>query len=284
MEPGKAEEGDQSSSSVPPLTRCRPNGEIWTRTPAVQAEINAIFRNSPDEWIRRAAVRQRDGADFMSEECLVHLLREARVRGDERVLARLWGCFVARVTPRITSKLGKLGDDHLEEGHSAVIRDIGTAILDLTTDRGDFLQVNFWTAIDRRATSEFRRQRKLKDRAAASVPLSSLAGEDRTDVDEGVFEGDGRAGGERWDDERASALDQLVSAEDQESVGHALASLPPLVRQAFVLRYYEGWKIESNDPTEMTISKALKRSDRQIRNYLAQAENLLRVWREEMKR
>lgn len=282
VEPSRAEE--QEHARVVPLTRRRPNGEIWAHTPEVEAEISAILPSTPVEWIRRAGIRQRDAADFMAEECLVYLLRAARARGDERALTRLWACFVTRVTPRITSKLGKLGSDYLEEGHAAVLRDIGMAILDLATDRGDFLQVNFWTAIDRRATTEFNRQRKLKDRAKASVPLSHLAGEDRTGIDEEEAEGVAQAGREHWVDRRGSALDQLVSGEDEESAGRALASLPPLVRQAFILKHYEGWKIQSSDPGEMTISKALKKSDRQIRNYLAQAEELLRAWREETKR
>lgn len=279
METGDAVEGEQSTRPVA-LTRHRPNGDVWARSAAVQAEITATLRLSQDERFRRAGIRQREQSDFMSEECLVYLLRDAQARGDDHARSKLWGCFVSRIQLRIASRLAKLGPEHVEEGYAAVLRDIGLAILDLSTDRGDFLQVSFMTGLYRRTTTEFRTQRRAKVRTQATVPLSRLAGEEGPHA-EPEDQGEAQVARDRWDDGEPSALDVLVGAEDKAAASHALASLPPQERQAFILRHYEGWQIESNDPAEMTISKALNRSGRQIRNYLAKAEERLRAWRKE---
>jgi DNA-directed RNA polymerase specialized sigma24 family protein len=277
---GKAVEAEEPDAPVP-LTRRRPNRETLKRSAATEAEIGRVLQLSQDERLRRVGIRERQHPEFMTEECLVYFLRDAQARADDRALLRFWTHFVSRVQGRIVSKLAKLGPDHVLDGYIAVLSDIGQAILDPETDRGDFLQVSFWTVIDRRATSEFRSQRRAKLRAQTEVSLTELAGEEGAGAYPDDGEGRARIPRSSWEDDRPSALDNMVTAEDKAAASRALASLPPLVRQAFILRHYEGWQIDSNDPTEMTISKALKKSPRQIGNYLKEAETRLRAWREE---
>ena len=51
------------------------------------------------------------------------------------------------------------------------------------------------------------------------------------------------------------------------------------MQQAFLLAHVEELPIESKDPTIMTVSRALNKSGRMIRNYLAEAERVLAEWR-----
>ncbi|HEX5438845.1 MAG TPA: hypothetical protein VFW98_16960, partial [Gemmatimonadaceae bacterium] len=221
----------------------------------------------------------------MSEECLVYLIRDARARGDDRSMCALWNALVTRCAPHINSQLATLGHQSVEEGYHAVLRDIGMAILDLRTDRGDFLQVNFWTPLKRRTITEFNRQVSARRKAKALVSLSELVGEDGSHA-ERDDDGDGaRVPRDEWHDQSVTPLEELelteAGAEEAAMVERALAALRPIVREAFILKYREGWKTHSKDPNEMTISRALGKSDRQIRNYFAEAEEHFRAWREE---
>ncbi|SRR6266571_6990357 len=264
-----------------PLTRRRPNGAVYRRSGAVDAAIGAALALDPDELRLRAKIRDRDNARFLQEEVLVYLLRDARARGDDGTVTWLWNALVGRCASHIHSQLATLGAQYLDEGYNAVLREIGMHILDLSTDSGDFLQVNFWTVLRRRTISEFSRQLREKQEADAEVQLSSLAGEEPLGADEDdaetvprLSQGDCPAG-------PATPLEQLERAEDHAIIDRALSVLPPIVREAFILRHREGWKIHSKDPNEMTISRALRRSDRMIRKYLEEAQARLRAWREE---
>ena len=61
----------------------------------------------------------------------------------------------------------------------------------------------------------------------------------------------------------------------------ALASLEEPQRSVFVLRYYQGWPVESKHPGEPTISGYFGVTSRTIRNWLTSAEKRLSEWREE---
>ena len=60
----------------------------------------------------------------------------------------------------------------------------------------------------------------------------------------------------------------------------ALARLPDHLREPFLLRYFAGWQIESDSPTEPSISRHLNVTPRTVRNRLRDAEANLRRWRE----
>ena len=71
-----------------------------------------------------------------------------------------------------------------------------------------------------------------------------------------------------------------MSEEDRYLYREGLRILPEHQRVAYVLRYYEGWQIESDDPDEPTISGYFKRTPRMIRNWFEQAEKTLHRWSE----
>ncbi|HEY2593923.1 MAG TPA: hypothetical protein VGK33_08485, partial [Chloroflexota bacterium] len=59
----------------------------------------------------------------------------------------------------------------------------------------------------------------------------------------------------------------------------ALRVLEPNERIAFILKA-EGWPIEDDDPSVMTISKYFNRTSRAIRYWIAKAEEKLAKWRD----
>ena len=108
------------------------------------------------------------------------------------------------------------------------------------------------------------------------IQTPSLPGEEGPHADDEGEEWTPRAG---WQQQSATLLDELGDADE---LARALATLPEMERQAFILKLH-GWKTHSQDPTEQTISTMLRRTDRQIRNYLRQAEERLRAWVKEGK-
>jgi DNA-directed RNA polymerase specialized sigma24 family protein len=285
--------GDGGSEGRRPvaLTRKRRNGEVLKRTDAVDSEICAMLDRSPDEVRRRARINGQTEADFVSAECLVYLLREAHRRDDAATVSVLWSALVARVWRHVESKLRTLGGHYAEDGAAKVTTDLGTLTLRLDSDKGDFLQVSFWTTIDRRAIDEFHRQRRLAKKDSKLTSLDALPGEEGHSISDGNDDDDHAAGAD-WASDSETPLDELERAElereEQANLaiamaegGAALATLPDPIRQAFILRVKEGWQIESTNPNEPTIASALGKTPRTIRNYLKEAVSRLSKWREE---
>jgi len=75
-----------------------------------------------------------------------------------------------------------------------------------------------------------------------------------------------------------------MSSDDLASIKMGLSSIKDPYRKAFVLRYYAGWPIKSNDPDEVTISSYFKVTPRTIQNWLDIAEEGLAKWRKENKK
>jgi DNA-directed RNA polymerase specialized sigma24 family protein len=64
-------------------------------------------------------------------------------------------------------------------------------------------------------------------------------------------------------------------------ISEALAGLPDIIRQAFVLKYYAGYPEESDKHEKgATIASMLNVSGRTVRNYLMRAEEHLARWRD----
>jgi DNA-directed RNA polymerase specialized sigma24 family protein len=264
------------------LTRRRRNGDVLVRNTAVDAEIRSMLGLSAVEIRRRALIQRDDVAGFISAECLVYMVRDARRRNDDGMLRAVWDAITARVSPYVESKLRTLDDTYHEEGVAAVIRKMAFAILDLDSDHGDFFQVSFWTTIQRRTIDEFRRQVSLAKQDRKFTSLNTLPGEEghSSDLED---EGDS-VSTEHWASQSTTVLEEFAQQElevqNSIRIEVALSTLPELVRKAFVLRV-EGWPVESNDPNDTTISTMLQRTPRQIRNYLKEAKERLSKWREE---
>src|SRR5205085_52642 len=134
------------------------------------------------------------------------------------------------------------------DGYDDVIARLFAQILDLDSDRGDFLQVRFRPAVEKLAIRAFNQQLAQQKRSQDAVPFSSLAGYDR---DEG--EDSGRLVGSS--DAAAASPSADLAVENDEVIRDALSRLDEPFRSAFLLRYHWGWPIEDHDPDVQTISR-----------------------------
>ena len=141
---------------VHPLTRRRPDGTPLQRSPHVEAQIVRVLALSPDELMQRAALRDSRTTEYLQEETLVYLIRAFHHFGDSGVVNALSEALLRRCVRFIHQKLSALGKNEAEEAYGEVIRQLFERILDLNTDRGDFLQVRFWVVLKRLTISIFR--------------------------------------------------------------------------------------------------------------------------------
>jgi len=261
----------QASVQVQPLTHCNSAGEVYQRIASVQSQIDAALMLTSFQLIERAQISDDQAPDYFQEECLVYLIREFHRRGDEPIVNDLTEILLRRCKSMIYGRLQALSLQAVDDAFSDVIWDLFTLILDLESDRGDFLQVRFGLALKSLIIGVYNRYvRGMKKEEEHTVPLSSIAGYEP----------------ERDDDVRNSVqlddvADPPIFMEQRLLYQEGLSSLKEPYRTAFILRYYEEWQIEAKDPSEPTLSRYFGRTPRTIRSWLMQAEQMLVRWRGE---
>lgn len=268
-------EGQAGSWRPEPLTHRNSAGEVYQRQSVVEQQIVAAIRLGPDDLRVRAALDYQTSPDFLKEECLVYLIRHYHRAGERRLVSDLSEALLRRCVKVIERHLRSLDGEAARDGYSDVVERLFGAILDLGSDRGDFLQVRFWPALEKLAIRAFHQQLTLHKRAQSTVPISSLAGYDRDEDEEA-----GRVVRSRGGTEVVVPSDEPAAIR-QDLIRDALSRIDEPFRSAFLLRYYVGWPVEDQDPSVRTISRHFGKDPRTIRNWLRKAEEALERWRGE---
>jgi hypothetical protein len=255
-----------------PLTRRNRAGEPYTRLEAVETQIHAALRLDPAALCARARISDRTAADYLKNECLAYLVRDAYRRGEHERFSTLTSILLLRCVPWLRAGLFQLGvqDEALDElSHKLV----STMITDLTSDdgRGDFFQVRFGAALKKDLWNLAERYKRSVRRARRHVSLSDPVG-DEGDADDGsaILRAD----------VIPSRDDVARSVEARIDMAKALASIhDPRHREAWVM-YNNGWQIDAKDPAEPTISKRFGVTEKTVRLWLRRAQADLKAWYE----
>jgi DNA-directed RNA polymerase specialized sigma24 family protein len=272
-----ADDDPHLSISLDPLTHRNRAGEVYVRAPHVERQILEALTLSGEVLRARVAIAEQESSDYLSEECLVYLLRHYLRLGDTTRVNDLAESLVRRCTRMIGKHLHVLGDEALEEGYSEIIKRLFTLILDVATNKADFLQVKFWVVVKKFCIQEFGRQLRDHTLRQDAVSLSQVPGYDGTgdeDEEEATLV---RLTGE--DQRRVTTPSYEKAIVDSDLKRAALTQLRQPLRSAYLLRYCEGWPIEHQDPTVQTISRHFGKTPRTIRNWLTTAEEILAQWR-----
>ena len=253
-----------------PLTRRNTKGQVYQRLSVVDRQISEALGLDDEELRSRLEVRDEDSPSFFKEEVLVYLIRHFHRAGNREFVNELAECLVRRCATWIDSKLRGLRTDLREDGNSGVVAEVFGRILDLDSDRGDFLQVRFWMGIQRITVNVFRKQIKQFD---SDFSLD----DNQTVIDDLAQRGavvlpTGSAG-RRVESE---VIDNVLTEA-------ALNQLEEPIRSAYLLRHLEDWPIEDKDPTVQTISRHFSKTPRTIRNWLSKADEILEAWRGEQR-
>ncbi len=252
------------------LTHLNANGEPYERTPEVEAQIRAVLGMEPSVMLERARISDRKSQNFLKEESLVYLIKEYQLLGDDITAGALSEILLKRCTHSIKNNFLSLNENLAEEAFEETFGAIYDKIIDVESDRGDFLEVRFWHALKRQAITTFHEYEIKQDQADRTVEI----GEPGLDS----FEEDYSIAGRSVD---PPAPDP--SEEQRSACRDGLRQLNANERTAYILVYLHGWPIESQKKGEPTVSGFFKKDPRTIRNWLASAEKKLRAWREGVK-
>jgi hypothetical protein len=245
------------------------NGEgVLSRPSGIEAKIDAALGQ---DWATLSKMgREIDprSASFLPSECLVHLIREALRRGDERTARVLMPSLLSRAEANL---LRTVPESRMRDAES-VRQDILSSLMQKFVDDGteghedelDFYECKF--------------NRSLRFLRIDHVRSALSKRKHLTDLPEASDE----EGEPVAEDEMLARLSRTASiGPSQEDhvylpqVAEALDKLPPDVKRAVVLRRVIGH-------TEEQAAAICKVDQRTIRYRLARADNLLRKLKEDL--
>lgn len=249
---------------VRPLRKTKLDGTPYCRRDDVEAEIHEIAAVSVTELEHRAALWPSTASGFVSPEALVYFVRNLPDGAHrDKLVEQLLGRVVRRI-PRATNTGG-----HTESLTRMNIReDVVDRFLDLLLsdgddydDRLDYYEVNFNSAIAKARQDASNRHWKHENR-------NDELGSDDVGVSERVEAVVG--------DYDPFDADELDKKNYRLFLDDAIDSLPEFQR-----RIVEMWRqeipIESKDPSVVTISKVLGKTEKTIRTHRDKAFASLRL-------
>lgn len=244
-------------------------GELYTRRPEVEAEIAALEALSRDELIERCAVRSRRDPSYVRSESILYFLRSTRGDNSSALFDRLFRILSARVLaalPRADSADGRTSSATNIEIRDAVY---GRFIEFLASDhqeydhRLDFFESQFDSAV---AGLRIVAQRKAwrEEKRQTPIEFDPETHEPSREVEEAYSEFKRKLDINFDDPDFRLRLDAAIDTLPKEQIG---------VIQMLLLDF----QIDSEDPTVMTIAKALGCHEKTVRNRRDRAVERLRA-------
>jgi hypothetical protein len=230
-----------------PLTKRTRQGEPYTRPEDIDAQIDVALAQDLPTFRRSLAVLDRSSPDHLSSECLVHLIRDARRRGDQDRITAALPVLLARCETNVLRKIPDSLIPNAADVREEVLAQFAELFAVDGSDDGfdelDYFECRFNSAF---ATFRIDLVRKEKTRVRPLAPLSDYTDAAENDDFEEVFA-------------HVSDLAKAINA------------LPPDEREAVVLCRVMGYKEESESPDEVTAATICKVTGRTIRNRLKRA-------------
>ena len=248
-----------------PLTKRRKDTqELYRRRDEVERQIGLVAALSNAEVFERLQTAERTGADYLFDEAIVYLLRERRASGGDAEIEELYSVLNARIW-RLLNKFRSRFDDQtdFEDFGQNVVMAIVKKIFDLASDSADYAQVNFGDFAVTEAKVVWRGRLALVMKEDQHIAARRDGDEDGTDPVSEIGSGE------------ASVLERMIASE-------AITKLPENLKMVAIL-LADGWKIESGNAAEPTISRYMNVSSRTIRNWVSEAREMLSEYRGELR-
>jgi len=241
------------------------NGKLYTRPPEIEAATDAVVGQDLATQCRRALIRDYRHPEYLPSECLVHIIREARRRGDDAARDALLPLLLARCEANLNAKVdGKIA------GAVELREDILGDFVELFAVDGspdDHHELDFFEVRFNRGFFIFRatRVRSELTHLNSQTPLPEPS-EEITLIEQEL------------NDEVLARLADLQGVEGnpedllfRKQVSDAIKALPEDQRKAVVLVHLLGFKQGSENPNETTAATLRGVDERTIRNRLKRA-------------
>ena len=250
-----------------PLTKRQLNGELYTRPPTVEAQINEALKLDLAILKQRLEITDSKTVDYLRSECLVHLIRKAKRTGDNDRTDLVLPVLLLRCETILQKKISDRESFDAESLRDEVLGQFGEMLASDGTDTDpnelDFYECRFNLAF-RTFRIDLVEEEKNRLKNLFSLPSPSIDEQE-----------------ERDEDVLARLSDAVRIPATQESsvflseIWEVLIALPAEERRAVILCRVMGYKVESQDPNEVTAATRCNCSGRTIRNRLAQAATKL---------
>ena len=245
-----------------PLTKTDQQGHLYTRLSSVEAAIDAAMVQDLDTLARRAAVTNQLCPDFLPLECLVHLVREARRRGDEDVMSALLLRLLSRCDTILKKKIPTDAVGSWDDVRAEILGDFAVLFAEDGSDEKhtlDFYECRFHRAF-RNFRIPYLRKEIARNQNRVFAPADN---EQQPDLaDDEFLSGLAEKMREPW---------PQVDLNLRQAIANALDELPRDQCKAVVLVYYHGLPIESDDPSITTVASVCGVTGRTIRNRISRA-------------
>jgi hypothetical protein len=233
-----------------PLEKKTTDGKLYKRPPVIEAATDAVLAQDLATQRRRALIRDRQNSEHLPSECLIHLVREAKRRGDDAARDQLLPLLLAGAVQLREDILGDFAELFAIDGSPEDRHEL------------DFFEVRF-----NKAFFVFRATRVRTELAQINSQTPLPEPSDEITLIE-----------QELDDEVLARMSDLHGAggnpEDrifQRQVFDAIKALPPDQRKAVVLVHLLGFKQGSENPDETTAATLCGVDERTIRNRLKRA-------------
>ena len=174
--------------------------------------------------------------------------------------------LIERCNPYFHGKFRGFGQEDRKDLQGEVQRMVIEDLFE-QDDRSDFMQVRFWTYLERKCIDACRTMLRQTDNTESLETGNSGEGES-----EGLTK-------------LEVEVDGQILPEDFTTISKGLEKLPLHLRHVFLLRHFVGMKIgpdnlDKDEGRELTIAAHYGRTGRTIRNWLKEADRLLADFQE----
>lgn len=260
-----------------PLTKRDCNGATYKRPFRVEAQIDEMMQVPHADLRTRLLSPNRNDPGYLSSECLVHLVREGRISGNQQLMNTVLPVLLGRCETnlQITVSDGGVMDA------ASLRQNILENLTDLFVTDGnddfpnelDFYECRFNMAFRALRIDLVRQDERRRRRSIVLTKPLPVNATNEPESDEDIL---ARLS------ERARVLPTQEWTVFGEEIGKAINNLPDDEREAVGLVCMLGYKVESEDPKEETAATKCKCTGRTIRNRLTRAAEKLSRFKEDL--
>jgi hypothetical protein len=256
---------------IPPLRKRRKGtNELYRRRDGVEKKLIELAALSREALIQRAQIRDGRHPDYIPSECLLHHLRNSKTDNTDKFFNRLFKILLDRLLSALPRPDHQSGAQQRTDITAERIRDraLGHVLEMLSKDRDgyderlDFFEVSFNSAVAALRNDSLAPAIREQKRSA-SLTFDEETGEPSAEVERA------RGAFDPFDPAKANDEDYRLR------VDAAIETLPQ-EQIRIVTMIAHGIPIESQDPSQPSVSTILGRSEKTIRTHRDKAYAAIR--------